>query len=96
MIFVCRWQVSYAVGADPGNKLLDMEWSPLKSPMDIIKKWGSDNKKLKEAFQRDEWFGHLLRFRNDAVIILSIICLQLPFELAYAHLYEITQPIILK
>lgn len=91
-----RWQVSYAVGADPGNKLLDMEWSPLKSPMDIIKKWGSDNKKLKEAFQRDEWLGHLLRFRNDAVIILSIICLQLPFELAYAHLYEITQPIILK
>lgn len=73
-----------------------MEWSPLKSPMDIIKKWGSDNKKLKEAFQRDEWLGHLLRFRNDAVIILSIICLQLPFELAYAHLYEITQPIILK
>uniref|UniRef100_A0A251UUS9 Anoctamin transmembrane domain-containing protein n=1 Tax=Helianthus annuus TaxID=4232 RepID=A0A251UUS9_HELAN len=31
----------------------------------------------------------MLRFRNDAIIIFSIICLQLPFELAYAHLYEI-------
>ncbi|KAJ0560659.1 putative anoctamin [Helianthus annuus] len=31
----------------------------------------------------------MLRFRNDAIIILSIICLQLPFELTYAHWYEI-------
>ncbi|XP_072076722.1 anoctamin-like protein At1g73020 [Arachis hypogaea] len=26
---------------------------------------------------------------NDALIIISIICLQLPFELAYAHLYKV-------
>ena len=43
--------------------------------------------KEKEAFQKYEWFGYLKRCRNDAIVILSIICLQLPFELAYAHLY---------
>ncbi|KAI3671621.1 hypothetical protein L1987_87361 [Smallanthus sonchifolius] len=44
--------------------------------------------KEKEKIQREEWSARELRFRNDAVIILSITCLQLPFELAYAHLYE--------
>ncbi|KAI3761614.1 hypothetical protein L1987_52035 [Smallanthus sonchifolius] len=44
--------------------------------------------KEKEKIQREEWSARVLRFRNDAVIILSITCLQLPFELAYAHLYE--------
>ncbi|CAM8968262.1 unnamed protein product [Rhodiola kirilowii] len=46
-------------------------------------------RKGKEAIQRLEWFKFLMRFRNDAMMIFSIICLQLPFELAYAHLYEV-------
>ncbi|CAH1449343.1 unnamed protein product [Lactuca virosa] len=33
-------------------------------------------------------FGQHEKSINDAIIILSIICLQLPSELAYAHLYE--------
>lgn len=45
----------------------------------------------KRKLQRSEWFGVLLRIRNNAIIVLAIICLQLPFELAYAHLYEITE-----
>lgn len=49
---------------------------------------GENKGKENEKFQREEWFGRMMRFRNDAIIILSIICLQLPFELAYAHLYE--------
>ncbi|GFZ04235.1 hypothetical protein Acr_16g0008590 [Actinidia rufa] len=71
--------------------IIKMEWSSLQlqSPVELIKKWGSDKTKEKELFQREEWAGRLRRFRNDAIIILSIICLQLPFELAYAHLYEV-------
>jgi hypothetical protein len=28
--------------------------------------------------------------------VLAIICLQLPFELAYAHLYEITETEVMR
>jgi anoctamin-10 len=45
----------------------------------------------KRRLQRNEWSGVLLRIRNNAIIVLGIICLQLPFELAYAHLYEKTE-----
>ncbi|KAK3009325.1 hypothetical protein RJ639_014466 [Escallonia herrerae] len=93
---LARWQISSSVGADSGHKFLEMEWSSFQSPVELIKKWGTDNTKLKEVFQREEWFGRLTRFRNDAVIILSIICLQLPFELAYAHLYEVVQSDLVK
>ncbi|XP_057505111.1 anoctamin-like protein At1g73020 isoform X1 [Actinidia eriantha] len=87
---LARWQISCPVGAGPGCKFLEMEWSSLQlqSPVELIKKWGSDKTK-EELFQREEWTGRLMRFRNDAIVILSIICLQLPFELAYAHLYEV-------
>ena len=47
-------------------------------------------------YPRSEWFGHLLRFRNDAIVIMSIIFLQLPFELAYAHLYEVIVSDVMK
>jgi len=50
----------------------------------------------KRKLQRNEWFGVLLRIRNNAIIVLAIICLQLPFELAYAHLYEITETEVMR
>lgn len=84
-----RWQISYSAGVDLGHKLLGMEWSSLQSPVELLRKWGTDKTNEKEVYQRNEWFGCLMRFRNDAIVILSIICLQLPFELAYAHLYEV-------
>lgn len=92
----CRWQISYSVVADPGCKVLGLDWSSLQSPVELVKKVGTDRAREKEVFQRAEWFGHMMRFRNDVIIFLTIICLQLPFELAYAHLYEITRPDALK
>ncbi|KAJ4823684.1 hypothetical protein Tsubulata_027685 [Turnera subulata] len=86
---LARWQINYSVNVNQGYKFLGMEWGTLQSPMELIKSFGTDNAKEKEAYQRYEWFGHLTRFRNNAIAILSIICLQLPFELAYAHLYEV-------
>lgn len=84
----CRWQICYSVGAESAYKYMDTEWSSFHSSVELLKKSGADKVKEKEKFQREEWFGHMTRFRNDAIVILSIICLQLPFELAYAHLYE--------
>ncbi|KAF7134902.1 hypothetical protein RHSIM_Rhsim08G0230700 [Rhododendron simsii] len=86
---LARWQISGPVAGGPGYKFSGLEWSSIQSPVEFMKKWGSEKTKDKEVFQREEWVGRLLRFRNDAFIILSIICLQLPFELAYAHLYEV-------
>ncbi|KAJ7963140.1 Anoctamin [Quillaja saponaria] len=86
---LARWPISYAVADDPGYKIPSEEGSSLQPPMELIKEWEADKAKGKKAFQRYEWFGPLMRFRNDAIIILSIFCLQLPFELAYAHLYEV-------
>lgn len=86
---LARWQMSYSGGADSGYKFLEMEWSSFQSPVELLKKWGTDKTKEKESFQREEWSGRMVRFRNDAIIISSIICLQLPFELVYAHLYEV-------
>ncbi|KAJ0635945.1 hypothetical protein HanRHA438_Chr17g0807971 [Helianthus annuus] len=73
---------------------MDTEWSSFHSSIGLIK-FGA-YKTEKEKFQREEWFGHMLRFRNDAIIISSIICLQLPFELAYAHLSKIIGSDIIK
>ncbi|KAI3727299.1 hypothetical protein L1987_67112 [Smallanthus sonchifolius] len=83
---LARWQICYSVGAESAYKYMDTEWSSFHSSVGSIK--FEADKSEKEKFQREEWFGHMLRFRNDAIIILSIICLQLPFELAYAHFYE--------
>ncbi|TXG68673.1 hypothetical protein EZV62_003608 [Acer yangbiense] len=86
---LARWQINYTVGAGQGQKDLGMEWNSHQSPMDLTKGVAMDKKREKQLYQKYEWFGRLMRFRNDAIIILSIICLQLPFELAYAHLYEV-------
>ncbi|KAL2554936.1 Anoctamin-like protein [Forsythia ovata] len=86
---LARWQINHLAGAESEYKFFQMEQSSLQSPAELMKKRGADKMKEKAFFQREEWFRWLMRFRNDAVIILSIICLQLPFELAYAHLYEV-------
>ncbi|KAM1412437.1 hypothetical protein EV2_025628 [Malus domestica] len=91
---LARWQISYPVRADLGYRQ-GVEWSSSPS-VELAKKWGTDKTKEKEMFQRIEWFGRLMRFRNDAIIFFSIICLQLPFELAYAHIYEVIESDIMK
>ncbi|KAK8594941.1 hypothetical protein V6N13_015851 [Hibiscus sabdariffa] len=91
-----RWHLNFSAGTSHGYKLSGSEWNCLQPPMELVKDSGIDKTKEKEDFQRYEWFGYLRRFRNDAIVILSIICLQLPFELAYAHLYEVIKSDIMK
>ncbi|KAJ8774096.1 hypothetical protein K2173_009527 [Erythroxylum novogranatense] len=80
---LARWQIN-SFSDEQGLKLLSKEWGLQSSEhaQDIIK--------VKQAYQRNEWLGQLVKLRNNSIVILSIICLQLPFELAYAHLYDVT------
>ncbi|EEF46308.1 anoctamin-like protein At1g73020 [Ricinus communis] len=93
---LARWQMHDSASANQGYKFLGMEWSSLQSPPELVKTVGIDKTKEKETYQRYEWFGYLMLLRNNAIIISSIICLQLPFELAYAHLYEVTESDMIK
>ncbi|KAL3528652.1 hypothetical protein ACH5RR_007974 [Cinchona calisaya] len=93
---LARWQVNQAPGAGREFKAFELEWSWYQCPSELMKKQGSDKITEKEVYQREEWFGRFMRYRNDFVVILSIICLQLPFELAYAHLYEVIRSDLLK
>ncbi|WCJ39610.1 Anoctamin-like protein At1g73020 [Euphorbia peplus] len=82
---LARWH--YSANSRQEDKFLGMEWTPLQPQLKLVMQ--IDNHKQKKTYQRYEWIGHLMRFRNNSFIIASIICLQLPFELAYAHLYEV-------
>ncbi|KAG2379897.1 Anoctamin-like protein [Vigna angularis] len=93
---LARWPISSVDITDGGYKITGRKESSWQPPMELMKVLESDRIKEKEAFQKSEWLGRFMRFRNDAFIIFSIICLQLPFELAYAHLYEILDSDIIK
>ncbi|KAJ9190294.1 hypothetical protein P3X46_001513 [Hevea brasiliensis] len=43
----------------------------LQSPLELVKNLGIDKTKEEEAHRRYERFGHLMHFRNNAMIILS-------------------------
>jgi len=83
-----RWGIHRSL---PEYKNLGNELSFLSDSLTVEEKEFGDVSAEKRKLQRNEWFGVLLRIRNNAIIVLAIICLQLPFELAYAHLYEITE-----
>uniref|UniRef100_A0A0D3ET32 Anoctamin transmembrane domain-containing protein n=2 Tax=Oryza TaxID=4527 RepID=A0A0D3ET32_9ORYZ len=84
------WGINYSFSE---YKTMGNELDPLSFSMadDNVQQRKFGAPKEKSIVQRNEWFGVLLRIRNNAIIVLAIICLQLPFELAYAHLYAITK-----
>uniref|UniRef100_A0A0E0JN10 Anoctamin transmembrane domain-containing protein n=1 Tax=Oryza punctata TaxID=4537 RepID=A0A0E0JN10_ORYPU len=88
---LARWGINYSFSEykTMGNELDSLSISMADDNVQQRKFGGAP--KEKSILQRNEWFGVLLRIRNNAIIVLAIICLQLPFELAYAHLYEITK-----
>ncbi|KAH6790136.1 anoctamin-like protein [Perilla frutescens var. frutescens] len=91
-----RLQIYNSVASDSEYRSVKTEPSLSRFPSELMKKQNTDRMKEKANFQREEWFSWLRRVRNDAFIIMSIICLQLPFELAYAHLYEVLGADVLK
>lgn len=91
-----RWHIYDSGAAESEYKFWHTERSSSSSPTEHMKKQGTDKSKEKAVFQREEWFSWLMTLRNDVVVIMGILCLQLPFELAYAHLYEILGSELLK
>ncbi|KAM3331758.1 hypothetical protein ACQJBY_027586 [Aegilops geniculata] len=88
---LARWGINYSFAE---YKASANELEPIKHYLSIEReeeKNFDDAPAEKRRLQRNEWSGVLLRIRNNAIIVLGIICLQLPFELAYAHLYEKTE-----
>ncbi|XP_073147285.1 anoctamin-like protein At1g73020 [Henckelia pumila] len=84
-----RWHIYDSGAAECEYKFWHTDQSSSSSPTEHMKKQETNKLKEKKAFQREEWFRWLMRLRNDVFVIMGIICLQLPFELAYAHLYEV-------
>lgn len=90
---LARWGINCSLSE---YKNLGNELSFLSDSLTVEEKEFGDVSAEKRKLQRNEWFGVLLRIRNNAIIVLAIICLQLPFELAYAHLYEITETEVMR
>ncbi|THU62505.1 hypothetical protein C4D60_Mb01t05850 [Musa balbisiana] len=90
---LARWGINYTLSE---YKAVQIAQSSFLHVHDKCEKRFGDEPIEKKILQRDEWLGLLLRIRNNAIIVLAIICLQLPFELAYAHLYEVTESDVLK
>ncbi|KAL0663827.1 hypothetical protein Bca4012_100664 [Brassica carinata] len=96
-LFLQFWKrKNAALLASQGYRFLGMEWSSLPFPKELTKNLGNEKFKEKEPYQRYEWFAYRKRFSNDVFVIISIICFQLPFELAYAHTYEMITSNIIK
>lgn len=88
---LARWGINYSFAE---YKASANELEPIRHylPIERVEEKNFDDAPAeKRRLQRNEWSGVLLRIRNNAIIVLGIICLQLPFELAYAHLYEKTE-----
>lgn len=88
---LARWGINYSFAE---YKASANELEPIRHYLSVERveeKKFDDEPAEKRRLQRNEWSGVLLRIRNNAIIVLGIICLQLPFELAYAHLYEKTE-----
>lgn len=91
-----RWGINYSF-AEYKASANELDPSRLSLAVErVVEKIFDDAPAEKKRLQRNEWSGVLLRIRNNAIIVLGIICLQLPFELAYAHLYEKTETEALK
>ncbi|KAL3693097.1 hypothetical protein R1sor_006748 [Riccia sorocarpa] len=42
-----------------------------------------------DKMEKEEWMSRLRSIRNNGLVFVVVVCLQLPFELAYAHLNKI-------
>ncbi|KAG6516785.1 hypothetical protein ZIOFF_027265 [Zingiber officinale] len=85
---LASWGINYTLSE---YKALQTEQGSLHIDKDSENKIENDKPIEKKILQRDEWIGLLLKIRNNAIIVLAIVCLQLPFELAYAYFYEVTE-----
>eukprot|EP01018_Ginkgo_biloba_P001815 Gb_38780 [translate_table: standard] len=97
---LARWSVNYSTDLEPGSKLIASETDSIIQPhTEDGKIIGANNippVELRMTLQRDEWQQHFISFKNNAIVVSGIICLQLPFELLYAHLDHIIDSQILK
>ncbi|KAJ1689369.1 hypothetical protein LUZ63_013524 [Rhynchospora breviuscula] len=90
---LARWGINYSLNE---CKAMPSEANEYNYTDPIKKKFYSSRPAEKTSIQADEWWGIFRKVRNNVIVVLGIICLQLPFELTYAHLYNITQIEVLR
>ncbi|KAJ4771744.1 Anoctamin-like protein [Rhynchospora pubera] len=90
---LARWGINYSLNE---CKAMPSEANEFNYTDPIKKKFYSSRPAEKTSIQADEWWGIFRKVRNNVIVVLGIICLQLPFELTYAHLYNITQIEVLR
>ncbi|XP_074584519.1 LOW QUALITY PROTEIN: anoctamin-like protein Os01g0706700 [Curcuma longa] len=90
---LASWGINYTLSE---YKALQTEQGSLHIDKDSENELENDKPIEKKILQRDEWIGLLLKIRNNAIIVLAIVCLQLPFELAYAYFYEVTESDVMR
>lgn len=93
MSHIGSWGINYTLSE---YKALQIELGSFHVDEDSENKLENDKPIEKKILQRDEWIGLLLKIRNNAIIVLAIVCLQLPFELAYAYFYEVTESDVMR
>ncbi|MQM18161.1 hypothetical protein Taro_051148, partial [Colocasia esculenta] len=95
---LARWGINYSMSLLSGCKSVSADISSLAQSPEELKKILDTNKPTEKhkSLQREEWLGHLQKIRNNAIVVFGIICLQLPFELVYAHLYEVSESDVIK
>lgn len=93
LVRVCRWGMS----SDNGDHIEQRGYSQQEKEKllkGVIREHQVFQASITEyengLLQRNEWLEQLRSVRNNAIVILGILCLQLPFELAYAHVSKIT------
>ncbi|XP_057828563.2 anoctamin-like protein Os01g0706700 isoform X2 [Cryptomeria japonica] len=87
-----RWNTSHSGNVEPGSRSYASEQHALSqlTPGGVI--IGPNNMPPNEqrtTLQRHEWHENFKSLRNNVIVIAGILCLQLPFELAYAHFNHI-------
>ncbi|KAJ3694971.1 hypothetical protein LUZ60_000348 [Juncus effusus] len=88
---LARWGINYNYSINESKGMNEYNYVDTKK-----KKFYTTRPIEKKNIQADEWSGILRKFRNNFIIVLGIICLQLPFELAYAHFYNVINNEILR
>lgn len=80
---LARWNQSSTFEKELGTAL---PWSSNDPVAQTTSRTLGVSKAEKQVFQKEEWAEHFRSFQNNAVVMGGILCLQLPFEITYAHL----------
>ncbi|CAM6082389.1 unnamed protein product [Calypogeia fissa] len=85
-----RWGV---VIEDPGVRALRAKMTGEDGSVHVLSNLNEDESR---SLENEEWKSRLTNLRNNAIVFVGIVCVQMLFELLYAHLNKITHYDVLR